>query len=47
MSRGALKELIHASLRRFRVLVKDVPPSEKREIAKIFQKHVNILRGNF
>lgn len=45
MSRGALKELIGATLTQFTLLVKDVPKSERRQIDKVFKKYVAVL-GN-
>ena len=45
MSRGALKELIRATPKSFTRMIADVPPSEKRDITKIFKNYVEILGG--
>lgn len=44
MSKGALKELIRAGIARFKVLIKDVPQSERRSITSILIERVKILR---
>ena len=45
MSRGALMELRRATPKLFARMIADVPPSEKRDILKIFKNHAEILGG--
>lgn len=45
MSRGALKELIRASLPKFKKMLKDVPSSEKNFILDILVVRAQILEN--
>lgn len=45
MSKGALKELFHANLEKFNIMIKNVPASEKPEILQFF-KEKNTLMEN-
>lgn len=45
MSRGALKELIGASISKFTSMTKDIPLSERKEIRNVLLDRVLILEG--
>jgi len=45
MSKGAIKELVMASLQKFEQLSKDIPYSEKQQIIKYFARRVIVLEG--
>lgn len=43
MSKGAMSELLKASLGKFEKMVKNVPKSERKEIIQTLENHVEIL----
>lgn len=43
VSRGALSELVRASVEKFSTMIKDVPLIEQKFVLKSFQKYVKIL----
>jgi len=45
MSKGALKELFHANLEKFNIMVKNLPKSEKPEILKFFKEKSTLLEN--
>lgn len=45
MSIGALHELTRACIEKFKSMASDLPKSEKRQVIRIFEKHVKVLEG--